>query len=329
MFNQTTNSPTKTIKKNLFLFLKIGISFGLIYWLFDKIAFSTVYKHLQSFDPIYLLPLVGLGLMGIFISVWKWSLLLNQAHQPHKFTFLLTLFWTGLFFNNFLPGRTGGDLVKVYGLTKKIKNASLATLSVLLDRALNLIALIAIGTSSFLWVRPKEFLQLNITIPPTIVLWATLIIVPVTISLLFFPKLKKWIHLQLNNLKVFGTSPTHLVFIFGLALIYQATMIFIHVIASLGLGQQIEILNFFYLIPLTAIVTLLPISLNGIGLREGSFAILFTQMGVAPAESAIAISLTVTVFTMALSLVGGGIHLASTRNWNLDHETPPISQIPG
>lgn len=113
--------------------------------------------------------------------------------------------------------------------------------------------------------------------------------------------------------RILWHAPAYLAFFFGLASLYQISMILAHVVVAHMLKIEISILHFFYLVPITAMVTLLPISLNGIGVRESAFAFALSRAG-ATAELAIALSVTITMCTLLLSLIGGLFYATGLSN---------------
>ena len=292
--------------KSFIFFAKIGISCALISWLVIHIDWQHTLSTLKHFDLIFAFPLLGIGLSGILLSVWKWSLSLKYFNQNYDFVFLLKTFWTGLFFNNFLPGRTGGDLYRTYELAKRSSHKTEATLSVVVDRILNLVALLGIGLFGY-WQSPST---LNVTLNVHNLLWGSVLCLTLGGIVIFFLKKRPFMAQVQKSLSTLIEMPFKLLSLFSLALIYQTLMVISHLVVFKGLGQHIAPSFFFYLIPLTALVTLLPISFNGFGLRESAFVVAFSQIGVAP-EQALALSLIITFFTMGLSVVGGIIYASN------------------
>lgn len=281
--------------------LKTSVSLILLGWLLSHIDLPTTWHLFQNFDLIYLIPALLLSLSGILLSVYKWSAILKSIGHNAPFESLLRILWIGLFFNNFLPGRTGGDLVRLYSLSQMIQNGLRATLSIVLDRGLNLIALIAIGALAFY---PNATLW-TIHWSQTYTVWGLLVVLS-SCSFLLLPRIKTFIQKQMQEVyrALKSITAIQMVFILALALLYQTTMILSHVFIATGLGQKVATAHFFYLIPLTALTTLLPISLNGLGVREGTFVLAFTQVGMT-SENAVALSLFATLLTMLVSLIGG------------------------
>ena len=113
---------------------KMAVSLLLIAWIISRMDLTKAWNLIVDFNVTYLEPILALTVIGIFICVWKWSLLLRATGPRHSFVVLLRLFWIGLFFSNFLPGRAGGDLVRAYGIARHAQNRTAATLSVIVDR---------------------------------------------------------------------------------------------------------------------------------------------------------------------------------------------------
>ncbi len=291
--------------------VKMTISILLISWLISNLDINTAWNVLQSFDGIYFFPLFMLNIIGIFLSVWKWRLVINTTIKVPSLGFLTKLFWVGLFFNNFMPGRTGGDVIRAYGLTQNTQQTAKSMISVFTDRLLNFIALLTLCLISFLYAGNVEDITFTFTEPNPWWLLVPVFLGPI-IWLIFknSKPIQKLITLIPKTLSASIESRRTLFAAFILAIFYQITMILSHVIVSKGLGQHIGLTHFFYLIPITAIVTLLPISINGIGLREGAFVVTFSQVGLA-SEEALSLSLIITLTTLLTSLIGGWFYITN------------------
>lgn len=295
--------------KHLFTGAKVFVSLGLISWLFYQLDWTQMHASFQSFDLRQLLPLFALSIAGILLSVWKWSYILRLLQQPQDYWHLLKVFWIGLFFNNFLPGRTGGDLYRAYGLSQAGTRAQ-TTLSVIVDRLLNLLALALLGCYGFLQSATQIQLNLSDMQILAFLTLATMLCLGVGYGI---KKTRQGSAIK-TSLSLMFKAPKALLFPFCIALVYQTTMILSHVVVFYGIGHTANIAEFFYLIPITAFATLLPISLNGIGLRESAFVVAFAQIGVA-SEQALTLSLIITLFTMCMSALGGIFYLFHQKEY--------------
>ena len=99
----------------------------------------------------------------------------------------------------------------------------------------------------------------------------------------------------------------------------------INLVAARGLNVPVSNASLFVAIPLTAIITALPISINGLGVREAAYATILSYTGVEP-EIAIALSITVTAVMIAWGLAGGAVFALSSL---VGRTTEPIGQTHG
>src|SRR5688500_325257 len=93
----------------------------------------------------------------LFISSWRWGVLLDAAGVPLPILRLVTSFLVATFFNNFLPSNIGGDVVRIADTAKNAGSKTVATTVVLIDRGIGLLGLVliaAIGASA--WTRPDS-----------------------------------------------------------------------------------------------------------------------------------------------------------------------------
>ena len=289
--------------------LKLIFSLVLMVWVLRAIDAQGLLHLLTRLDLTCVSGAIALSTVGILLSVWKWSLLQRAFRQPTNPLHLLRLFWIGLFFNNILPGRTGGDIIRIYGIAPRAKGLVNAVFSVAADRILNLIALVTIGivSSCFFPEIAGTYSRVVYGIAAAGCLAVLILTVVIAHSPGFLERFQN--RCQLLN-RVSSTVqpllryPRIVLAAFILAGLYQFTMILGNFVIARALHLDISVEIFICLIPLTALVTLIPVSLNGIGLREGAYAFIFSQAGIPP-ETAVAISIVATGCMMGLSLIGG------------------------
>jgi uncharacterized membrane protein YbhN (UPF0104 family) len=97
--------------------------------------------------------------------------------------------------------------------------------------------------------------------------------------------------------------------VFGVALVVQVMRIGVHVLFARALGLRVDTAYFFLFVPLLAVIVSLPISLNGIGVREGAGILLFGLVGLDRA-SAFALQFGTYLVAVGVSLIGGMVFLA-------------------
>ena len=96
--------------------------------------------------------------------------------------------------------------------------------------------------------------------------------------------------------------------LFLVAAVTQVSRIGVHVLVARALSLHIPVPYFFLFVPLVAVIVSLPISLNGIGVREGAGIVLFGLVGVSRAQ-AFSLQFTTYLVAVAISLIGGMIVL--------------------
>ena len=308
--------------------LRAIVSIGLLALASTWIDWREAWCNALRVDPALLAVPAILGLTGILLGTLKWSLLLTISGNGAPYSRLLGLYWMGMFFNNLLPGRTGGDLIRAYGLGRRICDSLTAVFSVAADRGLNFAALGVLATIGIV-LRPQDLPDLIVDVPYRSAIYFAIPLLTLAVWLLCsrMPiSLKRWL---VDMVKAIAThirqllrQPWALMAACVLAVLYQSAMIMSHYYIGRALGLQFGAGTYFCLIPITAVVSLVPVTLNGLGLREGTFAVLFASLGVPPATS-VMLSLLAVGITALISLAGGIWYVASGLRPQPDQEIAP------
>lgn len=278
-------------KINIRLLLKIFFSLGLILFL----VFNLDLEKLALINLDFLLPyFLGLiiTLASLLIMTYRWKLLISEFLDAAIDFFLLFKYYLiGSFFNIFLPGAIGGDVVRTQRLSRhhniRLKSASIITVA---ERVAGVYGLLILLSSSFFFLTFPQSLKLDSFLPRFVYN-----IIPLFI-LLLIPLLKFFLA-RVNLL----TSYTFLFKTIVVLLLAQFGDITIAFVLSQYFELDVPFTAFIFIMPLVYIATVLPISLGGLGVREGSFSGLMMLYGV---ESSIAILIALLMF---LIKVGVGI----------------------
>jgi uncharacterized membrane protein YbhN (UPF0104 family) len=238
----------------------------------------------------------------------RWKLLLPGKFKIKK---LFSLYMIGAFFSSFLPGVVGGDAVKAYYLNKDAKKISLTLASIFMDRYIGYVGLITIGAIAFPFV--LGYFGESVyrwTLPFIFVLF-------IIGSFLFFGlQLGKRFRVISEFYEYFSLLKTkkHIVIsALMLAFIIQLMNYLIVIILASGMGAKIPLLVLFAFLPIVITITALPISIAGLGVREGSFVLLLGLIGVEP-EVSTSLSLAWFFCVFFGSLPGLVLYLKGTSN---------------
>lgn len=304
--------------------LKIGVSAGLLYWLLSKIDRGQLWEKLQSASPVWLLLALALYLVVILISAWRWQRLLEAQHVTVTFGHLTGSFLVATFFNNFLPSNIGGDVIRIRDTAHAAGSKTRAATIVLLDRAIGLIGLVfvaALAATIATELGDDEpfnpiWLWLGMTggaIGMGVVLFSPSIIGTLLKPLRIFHQ--EWVELRItrliHSLEKFAQAPMALVQCFTGSLAVQAVIVCFYAAVAYAMHIPMPAIHLAVLIPMSFIVQMLPLSVNGFGVRESVFAFYFARLGL-PRESAIALSFLGAALIMVFSM-SGAVVLAMRR----------------
>lgn len=293
--------------KKAFLFaLKLAISAAALYIIFSKADIQKTLSIMKGINPLYFLAAAVLYILSLGVSAWRWKLLL-----PDKFGFrrLFSLYMIGSFFSSFLPGVIGGDVVKAYYLNKDARKISLTLGSVFMDRYLGFVSLMAIGMAAFpfsvrffgespyKWAMPLLFAAFLVASVLFFALRVGRRFKVVSEFYDYFSLMKKKKRLMLKAV---------LISFF----IQMIGFVAVAILAS-AMGEKIPLPLFFAFIPIITTLSSLPISISGLGVREGSFVILLGLIGVRP-EAATSLSLAWFFSIFLGSLPGLAAYLRHT-----------------
>lgn len=302
------------MKKNFFVLLKIAISLGILYFLFRGMDLDAFLETISRIKPISIVAAVILILVIQCISTLRWKILLKKDFDV-PYLKLLSMYLIGMFFNNFLPTLVGGDLIKTYYLYKQTGKGSVALASIFLDRYAGLTALIfntiiamifghflleGTGLIGFFLIMVGGFIFASL------IIW-------VDFMHRWAMSIMSKIHMYGINHKIdefykvlMGYKGHMLGFYkaFGLSILVQAGVVIAYFILAWGIGMKVSIGYFFLFVPLATVASMVPISLAGLGVREGIFIFLFTKAGAAQ-EEALSISLLFFFVTLLISVLGG------------------------
>jgi uncharacterized membrane protein YbhN (UPF0104 family) len=306
----------------LLTLVKLAISTALIAVLFSRIDATRLWATARSASPLWLATAVIIYFGMILASAWRWGVLLNAQGIHLSFARLTGSFLVATFFNNFLPSNIGGDVVRVTDTASAAGSKTLAATVVLIDRGIGLLGLVliaALGATA----GPRLLAQGPGLGAPA--LWAgfiiasslacTLVLVPHALPRLLRPLRilhPEWVDERLGRLRDaldrFRTVPASLVGCFAGAVVVQAALVGFYVCIARSMHIPIGIPELAFVVPISLIIQMIPISVNGFGVREATFGFYFTRLGLS-LESALLVSFVGAALIMLLSLVGGLTYL--------------------
>lgn len=324
------------MKKKLLLFLQIGVSLGLLIWLFQRDDLrGQVSQVLREAEPTWLLAGFLVAGIGNFLGIWRWGIFVNMLHLRVPPWDVVRIGLVGLLFNSFLIGAVGGDAVKVLWLVARKEKKSAALLSVAMDRMSGVIALVMVSLVFMLW--RLDWLQQSTTVTRLVhFIFGYLAILVFLLVFSFgiaWKKVIDWLPTRTPGYaRIREFSATYRLFIsqwprtlLGIALSVLGffTYFLTFYCAARAFQVQIPLPNFFAIMPTIDLIASLPVSIGGFGVREHLFTVLLGELASVPAAQAVLISLGGTLLTMVWGL-GGLIAFPSYKRLEPTKETPVI-----
>lgn len=310
------------VKRKIILFLlKLLFSVAVLTFLFiTKISIKDIGLKLKGVSWGWLAVAFSLQALGLLISAYRWQILARAQGDRVPLMFLAKSYLVGTFFNNFLPTRFGGDIVRIWDGSRYSKSLVKSSAIIVVERMTGIIVLFV-----FALVASLFRLDMARKIP---VIWGALLLglAGLTVlALFFFPFFGRGLE-KVPAEGLFGTiAQKFIVFrttVLGYkdkraelaratlwAFLLQLNVILYYFLIGKALRLDIAILDYFIFIPIVLLIQIIPVTINGLGLREGAYIEIFKFYGIAP-ETALSFSIIEIAFGLGVGLVGGIIYVS-------------------
>ncbi len=279
------------------LLSKVVISVALFWILLSKIHINDLIIVIRSMDYRYVVLILLLIVINYVVSSIRWRRLLVFPQSEHvSLGYLITLYFTGSFFNNFMPTSIGGDVYKVVKLGGKIGSKTNAFTATFAERFLGVLALAIIGL-----VGALKLFGIY-TLLSVLVIIITVLIGKKTF-LLIAHKIPAFQKIR-DSLLVYDSHRDALTFAFFFSFVVQMLSIFSQYFIFKSLGYTPGLLYSFTVLPLITLAGFFIPSLNGIGVQDALYVSLFGAVGI-PAGIALSASIAYHILRLVVSLIGG------------------------
>lgn len=314
---QLENLKNGTPKRRRFTLLRTLLSGGLIAGIIYLAGPEKIWSSFSQLDPGAFLLACCVFAIAQVLSAVRWREVLRSLRDsPPGIWYLNGLYHIGMFFNFFLPSTVGGDVVRAEMAKLYAGGRSGSYVAVLFDRFAAFIAIVLIGTCAVClsyagigWIDWQVALLSLSFVAFTIAIFVVLEtqLAGRVLDLLDRRSLDKLVKTSRNVLSLLQGCAANKPMLFritALALLTQLCVILVVHFLSVALGLEVKVYFHFIAIPVITLVTLLPISLNGLGVREVLFVVLYSKVGV-PSGMALALSFSWTLVLVLFALFGG------------------------
>lgn len=325
------------LKKVASLLIRLAISAVLLLLLFrsQKIDISALLDNIVRANKSLLAASFTIGLLNYILCFYRWKMLLDASNIRPPLKKIISSFSGGIFFNSLLPSTVGGDVVRSIDLSAHTRRPKEVIATVLLDRLSGYVGLVIV---ILFWL----LLGWRLVCDNPVVLWSIALIallLAVILLVLFnsflFSKINSTLHSpragrireSLKNLHqelhYFRNHKRVLFKNVMLSALIQAVYPLSSYFVALSLGVKVSIIYFLVFIPIIGTITLLPIAIGGLGLRENMFVFYFRQAGV-PEGLSIAVSLLGFGFLVIHAAIGGIIYVLTVHHRRIQRHSSPV-----
>jgi glycosyltransferase 2 family protein len=327
----------------IFFAAKLVLSIGVLGYLVYRLDFNRLRGDLFAVDPAMFALALLLLAVQIFVSNSRWMLIMHSLDVSIGWLAGLRILMISLWFNQMLPSSAGGDVVRVWLLRRRGVPWSQAVRGVMADRFTALLGLVALMVAGL----PFLFMRVHDSAAHLAIGGLAAAGVAGTIFLLTLDRWPKRIAEfgPMPGFVRFGTLVRFLLLQFQRRELLFGSSIFIHLLTvascfALAMGLQADLTVFDALVffPPVILLTAVPISISGWGVREGAMVACLALAGVS-APKALAISLLAGILSVIIGIAGGIVWLASPERGKFsaaqavalaeDASAPLLDAVPG
>lgn len=327
--------------------LRILVAAGLLAYLLarmraDLASLDDVLREGLAHWPLWLASL-GFTFLGLLVGALRWYTILRTAGLPLSWSKVFSIFFIGQFFNSFMLGACGGDLARAYYVAREWpgKRAEAAT-TALIDRAVGLLVLVAFGSAVIIYRFHLFFDHIGNRwmgyLMISFLAGAVILLVLLLRKNLFehWPLFQRWeqqtalgatFRRVYDALFLFHRQPRALVVAVALSFLNMTLLTLACLCIGVSLGIDLRVRDYFTVFPVITVLSSLPLTPGGLGVREGLFVEQLNTLGVA-AVMALPLSLLTYLGGLVMSLLGGLIFLgySSSTGQSLSAELAAIKR---
>ncbi|MCK4543883.1 MAG: flippase-like domain-containing protein [Spirochaetales bacterium] len=316
---------TFILHKKTRLALKLFVPAIILGYIFLKLDMSLLMVHIRRTDLLIFSVSFGLLCLRNVIGAYRSCVLLRFRNLHYSTAALARYYFIGNFFNLFLPEIVGRDIARGYYLYNTSSGKTESISSIVAERFIGTGALMLLSLFSVLLAVSLGVDVLRNDVIKVIVF--TFGVFCIFMALFFYERTDRFLEGLLpafarvklkpaiefiRDVITYNKAPAVLWYTLLISIVFQFIGVIATYLVALSLGSDTGFIYFLILLPVIWVLGMLPVSINGLGVREGSFVLLFGTVGMTK-EMAMAISILWFVQNIGLGLIGGVIFVLEGR----------------
>lgn len=318
---QKVGSVSTPPGRRVFLYIRVCIALILIYFILRLVDFRVVMTTIIKIDARFMVLIMALALFDRYLMAYKWNMLLRTRGMAFSNFEAFKIYLSSGFVGILLPSTIGGDVVRAFRTRMSGGQLYQITASIVVERFIGLLAaavLAAFGMTILVGTKDIRFNDIYYAV------WFFFIALICCLSLSIQTKVFNFVKRVFSRFEHNKLFRTYLDFhraymdlskhwkvlsFFGLLTILRhVVLILMNFYGAQALHIPVTFVHVFAIIPIAAILVLLPISIDSIGVKEGVFIFLFGLAGLSPEES-LSLSLFMRVFQWLMLIPAGFVFL--------------------
>ncbi|MBI4947483.1 MAG: flippase-like domain-containing protein [Bacteroidetes bacterium] len=301
------------------IYIKYFITCGLLVWLFLKFDVGKVFAIISGLSVFVYLMVNFIHLVSYIFSALKWKIILRKI----SYIKLLKLYLIGSYYSMVLPGQIAGEAAKAYILGKDDNEAEKVAVSVIIDKITGIIGLLLLSIAGIFFSKMNLSPKLAYSFSAAVII-CIMLLFSLRISVIYhffysitnslmkhFPKFKaSIIFLQniLSSWQLYIRKTGLMLLCVSMGVGYQLFAVLIYSTLASSMGIIIPFADWLWIIGFLSIILLLPISIAGIGAREGTLIGILATLGIS-SEKAMALSLSILGIQIVWAIIGALIEI--------------------
>lgn len=307
------------------LVLKLGITVVVSAYVLWYVGLADALRTLAGADWRWVALAAVSSVVSMTINVKRWQVMLAGQGGGASLVTLIRLYLIAMFFNNVLPSRFAGDVVRAYGASINVTSKTRSAAAVIVDRLVGAISVLLLGV-------------IAIVVNPSVIPWqlTQILVLGLVVGLLvgglvmirtpwhgsarhllrLFEKvpvlghrLAGRVQAAVDAVRTYADKPGLIAWALLISMAANGLSIVNWYLCAVAVGADVRLAEAAVVVPVVLAVGLLPISVNGLGTIEATFVFLLGLMGVEP-EVALAVAILRRLVQLSQSLLGGVLYSA-------------------
>ncbi len=301
-------------------FIKLAVTVIIFVIIFNSISIQDFLYQISKANGLYLLFALIFMYLSTILASYRWYLMMKTLRYRESFDFFYRSYFKGTFFNQALPSTIGGDTIRVLDLIAKRYRKKRAVFDVLSDRFIGLLGLLILGIALNLWMPElfeKKLFSLIVGIGILGVAGITVLIYSSRFKLLKRFRLTRFFYDFSMRFRVILRSKKRFITQVMLSLAVHAFTILSFYAIALSIHLKVDPMTFVVIIPTVLIITIIPISLAGWGIRESAMIGLFILIG-ADETKVLSVSVLYGLLSVLIGIYGSYYYIRDEEQKKID-----------